>query len=58
MNTPRTARPSVIEGGRLSREDWINGAIRFLAVSGVDAIRLDSLATALGVTKGRFVRPF
>ena len=58
MSKPRNARPPVVEGGRLSREDWINGAIRFLAVSGVDAIRLDALATALGVTKGSFYAHF
>lgn len=39
---------------RLTREDWIDGAIAFLANNNVDAIRLDALADQLGVTKGSF----
>jgi AcrR family transcriptional regulator len=39
---------------RLSRENWIDGAIAFLHNNNVDAIRLDALADQLGVTKGSF----
>lgn len=53
-----SARPAAVETGRLSREDWIDGAIQFLAVSGVDALRIDALATSLGVTKGSFYAHF
>lgn len=39
---------------RLSRADWVDGAIAFLAENNVDALRVDSLANQLGVTKGSF----
>jgi AcrR family transcriptional regulator len=39
---------------RLSREDWINGAIQFLSTNNVDALRLDLLSRQLNVTKGSF----
>lgn len=43
---------------RLSREDWIDGAITFLSTHGVDSLRLDTLAARLGVTKGSFYYHF
>lgn len=43
---------------RLSREDWIDGAIGFLSTRGVDSLRLDILAETLGVTKGSFYYHF
>jgi AcrR family transcriptional regulator len=46
------ARPP--ESKRLSREDWIIGAIYFLASNNVDALRVDLLAKELLVTKGSF----
>ncbi len=58
MTAEPLPRPPAIGGGRLSREDWITGAIRFLAASSVDALRLDNLAAALGVTKGSFYAHF
>lgn len=39
---------------RLSREDWVDGAILFLSSHSVDSLRLDLLAEQLGVTKGSF----
>jgi AcrR family transcriptional regulator len=39
---------------RLQREDWVDAALRQLATSGVDAVRVEVLATDLGVTKGSF----
>jgi AcrR family transcriptional regulator len=42
------------ESRRLSREDWVEGAILFLSTHSVDALRLDVLAEQLGVTKGSF----
>jgi AcrR family transcriptional regulator len=42
------------ETSRLTRRDWINGAIRKLAEDSVAALRIDELADDLGVTKGSF----
>ncbi|HWM83479.1 MAG TPA: TetR/AcrR family transcriptional regulator [Pseudolabrys sp.] len=42
------------EAARLTRQDWINGAIRKLAQDSVAALRIDELASDLGVTKGSF----
>jgi AcrR family transcriptional regulator len=39
---------------RLRREDWVAAALRRLATSGIDAVRVEVLATDLGVTKGSF----
>ncbi len=58
MTARSSSQTTAPETGRLSRDDWISGAIRFLAVSGVDALRLDALATELGVTKGSFYAHF
>jgi AcrR family transcriptional regulator len=38
----------------LQREDWVQAALRRLATSGIDAVRVEVLATDLGVTKGSF----
>jgi AcrR family transcriptional regulator len=43
--TPRTA---------LDRDAWIKGAIAILAEHGVERLRVEVLATRLGVTKGSF----
>ena len=40
--------------GRLGKQQWIDAALRTLAGHGVDAVRVESLAKALGVTKGSF----
>ncbi|MEV4062650.1 TetR/AcrR family transcriptional regulator [Nonomuraea dietziae] len=39
---------------RTRREQWIEEGLRALAAGGVDAVRVESLAKALGVTKGGF----
>jgi AcrR family transcriptional regulator len=39
---------------RTPREAWIDAALRALADGGPDAVRVEPLATALGVTKGGF----
>jgi AcrR family transcriptional regulator len=39
---------------RLAREDWVAAALRLLAGSGVEAVRVEPLAKRLGVTKGSF----
>jgi len=39
---------------RTPREQWVAEGLRALAGEGVDAVRVESLATALGVTKGGF----
>lgn len=39
---------------RLSREDWIAGAMKMLAENGAAAVRVEPLAARLKVTKGSF----
>jgi AcrR family transcriptional regulator len=39
---------------RLGRADWVAAAMRVLAGSGVEAVRVEPLAKRLGVTKGSF----
>ena len=39
---------------RTPREAWIDAGLRALAVGGPDAVRVDLLAKALGVTRGGF----
>ncbi len=43
---------------KLSREEWIYGAFDALAAGGIDALRVEPLAAALGVTKGSFYHHF
>ena len=38
----------------LARKDWIDAAIVMLAEDNVEALRVDTLAERLGVTKGSF----
>jgi AcrR family transcriptional regulator len=40
--------------GRTPRSRWIDEGLRALAAGGPDAVRVESLAKALGVTKGGF----
>ncbi len=45
------------EGGmnaRLGKSDWVEAGLKALADQGVDAVRVERLAEALGVTKGSF----
>lgn len=39
---------------RLTREDWIRGALEILETAGVDAVKIVPLAKRLGVTSGSF----
>jgi AcrR family transcriptional regulator len=39
---------------RTPRSTWIDEGLRALAAGGPDAVRLDTLAKALGVTTGGF----
>lgn len=39
---------------RLASQDWIDAAVQKMATSGVHAIRVESLAKELGVSKGSF----
>ncbi len=39
---------------RTPREDWIDEGLRALAAGGPDAVRIEPLARALGVTQGGF----
>ncbi|MGV6819441.1 MAG: TetR/AcrR family transcriptional regulator [Parvularcula sp.] len=39
---------------RLGQADWIKAAFRALTRTGMDGVRVDALASALGVTKGSF----
>ena len=39
---------------RTPREAWVREGLRFLAAGGPDAVRVEPLAAALGVTKGGF----
>ncbi len=39
---------------RTPRENWVEAGLHALAVGGVDAVRIEALAKALGVTKGGF----
>jgi AcrR family transcriptional regulator len=47
-------QPSGERRRRLRREDWVAAALRRLTTSGIDAVRIEVLATDLGVTKGSF----
>jgi AcrR family transcriptional regulator len=47
-------KKSAPENRRLSRKDWINGAIAFLSQHSVGTLRLDLLIKQMGVTKGSF----
>jgi AcrR family transcriptional regulator len=49
-----TKRVQPSEGRRLSREDWVAGAITFLSRHSVGSLRLDLLVKQMGVTKGSF----
>lgn len=42
----------------LTREDWIHAAQRVLVKSGVDAVRVDTLAKELNITRGSFYYHF
>lgn len=43
---------------KLSKEDWLEYGLKFLAEQGEDAIRIENLCQALKVTKGSFYHHF
>ncbi|MEL7157971.1 MAG: TetR/AcrR family transcriptional regulator [Actinomycetota bacterium] len=43
---------------RLERRDWVLGAFRLTARSGIGGVKVEPLADALGVTKGSFYHHF
>jgi AcrR family transcriptional regulator len=52
VSQKRTKQPS--KTPRLSRENWIEGAIGMLAEGGVKSVEINVLAERMGVTKGSF----
>lgn len=55
MKRSKVAENSVtVLGKRKSREDWIAGARKMLVKSGVDAVKVDRLASELHATRGSF----
>lgn len=41
-----------------SQQDWVDGAVAALGDGGIDAVRIEPLAGALGVSKGSFYHHF
>jgi len=41
-------------GGRLSREDWLNAAVRAIVSGGVDQVKVQVMARNLGVSRSSF----
>ena len=39
---------------RLSRKDWLHGALELLTVTGIEGVKIVPLAERLGVTSGSF----
>jgi len=57
MMTGAVAKPAAKvpeRGGRLSADDWAQGALDLIAEQGVAAVAVEPLARRLGVTKGSF----
>ena len=54
MARPATKSPKPAAEPPLGRKDWIDAAITMLAEDNVEALRVDTLAEKLGVTKGSF----
>jgi AcrR family transcriptional regulator len=53
MNRPMAKRRQV-DAARLERADWERAALTAIASGGIDAVAVEPLARALGVTKGSF----
>src|SRR6184192_2087846 len=51
---PRSARTTMAAPTRTPRDSWIEEGLQALGVGGPDAVRIETLAQALGVTKGGF----
>jgi len=43
---------------RLTRQDWIDAALTQLTLAGIGSVRIEQLATSLGVTRGSFYHHF
>lgn len=66
MNTSKNGSPATASSGRagstvgrsssqrLARPDWVDAALRALAVGGLGSLSVERLATELGATKGSF----
>lgn len=39
---------------KLGRQDWLTAGLQVLAESGIEAVRVESLAKLMNVTKGSF----
>lgn len=50
---PSTAK-NPIKRPRLDREAWVTSALQVLSAEGIDGVRVEVLASRLGVTKGSF----
>jgi AcrR family transcriptional regulator len=46
--------PKITSQPQLTREDWADAALNVIAIGGTDAVSVEQLAKALGVTKGSF----
>ncbi len=51
MSAPKKTPRSIVP---LSREDWVKAATNLIAQEGIQAVAVEPLALALGVTKGSF----
>jgi AcrR family transcriptional regulator len=54
MPRPRAAPTPAPDVARLGRDDWLDAAFRAVVDGGFDAMRVLTLARALGVTRGSF----
>jgi AcrR family transcriptional regulator len=54
MKESSSKRRKPLPGRRLNRDDWINAARRALINSGVEGVKVDTLAKRLKVTRGSF----
>ena len=50
----QAAKPQKTTEPPLARKDWIDAAIEMMAEDNIEALRVDTLAERLGVTKGSF----
>jgi AcrR family transcriptional regulator len=54
VHSERTQRKEKMAVARTPRTSWVEEGFRALAVGGPDAVKIEALAEALGVTKGGF----
>jgi AcrR family transcriptional regulator len=58
MTLPGVKEAGMVAVTRTTREQWVDAGLRALADGGPDAVRVEVLAAALGVTKGGFYGQF